>query len=418
MNILYIVPYVPNLIRVRPYNLIRQLGERGHAVTLVTLWISEKEGESLSQLEGLCSRVIAVRLPAWRSLINCLQALPTDAPLQAAYSWDPGLARQAVESAVSSNGKGGFDVIQVEHLRGVRYGLFLQSWLKGSKAEVPIVWDSVDSISHLFRQAMVQSRSALSRGMTRFELGRTETYEAQMAARFDHTLVTSEIDRRAFLSLGVNGDGQANISVLHNGVDLDYFCVDQGAVREPATLVVSGKMSYHANVAMVTRLVDEIMPAVWSERPDVKVLVVGKDPPQKLTSLGDHPNITVTGTVPDLRPYLHRATIAVAPVAYGAGIQNKVLEAMACGTPVVASPQAVSAIGLTPGEQAVVADNPQDFSSAILGLLEDPEHRHQVGLAGRRFVEQNHHWGAITARLEEIYRDTIDRKRKQTGSNN
>ncbi len=168
MHILYIVPYVPNLIRVRPYNLIRQLAKRGHQVTVATLWTSRQEKESLSDLEQHGVRVMAVPMPAWRSFLNCLVALPSGAPLQSVYSWYPDLARRMADLAVSRNGKPRLDVIQVEHLRGVRYGLFLKAQLDGSSSGIPIVWDSVDSISHLFRQAMVKSQSLLSRSMTLF----------------------------------------------------------------------------------------------------------------------------------------------------------------------------------------------------------------------------------------------------------
>ena len=141
-----------------------------------------------------------------------------------------------------------------------------------------------------------------------------------------------------------------SISVLPNGVDLGYFYVGEELKREPATLVISGKMSYHANVSMTLEMVREILPVIWDQRPETKLWIVGKDPPREIQELGQHPKITVTGTVPDIRPYLQNATIAVAPITYGAGIQNKVLEAMACATPVVASSQAVSALNTISGK--------------------------------------------------------------------
>lgn len=415
MNIIYIVPYVPNLIRVRPYNLIRQLAKRGHDLTLVTVWTDEEEREFLAQFERECSKIIATHLPGWRSLINCVLALPTDAPLQTAYSWDSRLARRIGEFALSSNKVGEVDVIHVEHLRGVRYGMYLKTQLERSSAGIPIVWDSVDSISHLFRQTMVKSSSLLSRGLSRFELGRTKSYEACMTDRFDHTLVTSEIDRRSFLSLAKNGNVDSKISVIKNGVDLEYFQHDKSVQRDPTTLVVSGKMSYHANVAMVMSLIEEIMPLVWAERPDVKVMIVGKDPPQQVEAMNAHPNIRVTGTVADVRPYLQQATIAVAPVAYSAGIQNKVLEAMACGTPTIASEQAVSALNMKSGVDLLIAQDPADFAIKILHLLEDNDQLAQLGQAGRDYVEAHHHWGAITDQLEQIYEQSITRKSGSSG---
>ncbi|HMN60001.1 MAG TPA: glycosyltransferase, partial [Anaerolinea sp.] len=134
---------------------------------------------------------------------------------------------------------------------------------------------------------------------------------------------------------------------------------------------------------------------------------VGKDPTAELLSLGKNPAIQVTGTVDDIRPYLHKATLAVTPITYGAGIQNKVLEAMACGLPVVSSPQAVSALGVNPGQDLIVANNPEEFASAVVTLLDDPGLRARIGQAGRRYVEQDHLWVNIAAQLEEVYDEII-----------
>ncbi|MDH7487867.1 MAG: glycosyltransferase, partial [Anaerolineae bacterium] len=184
-----------------------------------------------------------------------------------------------------------------------------------------------------------------SRMLTAFELGRTRRYESWLPSQFDHTLVTSRIDRDALLALVGNGAERVRkISVLPNGVDLGYFVPDESLPRENDTLVVSGKMSYHANVTMVLDLVDKIMPHIWAVKPEVKLWIVGKDPTPEIKSLNQKNGITVTGTVDDIRPYLQRATLAVTPISYGVGIQNKVLEAMACGTPVVSTPQAVSTL--------------------------------------------------------------------------
>jgi glycosyltransferase involved in cell wall biosynthesis len=196
------------------------------------------------------------------------------------------------------------------------------------------------------------------------------------------------------------------VSVLRNGVDLAYFCPDD-TPRDPATVVFSGKMSYHANVTAALHLMHDIMPRVWAQRPDVKVVIAGKDPPSEICNLQSTiRNLAVTGTVPDIRPYLRQATAAVVPTPYGAGIQNKVLEAMACGTPVVASPQAVSALQTTDGEDVLLAEEPEAFAQAVLRLLEDGDLQQRLGRAGRRYVEHHHDWRTVAERLEAIYQET------------
>jgi glycosyltransferase involved in cell wall biosynthesis len=136
-------------------------------------------------------------------------------------------------------------------------------------------------------------------------------------------------------------------------------------------------------------------------------VIAGKNPPPVIQNMATIPGITVTGTVPDLRPYLQSAAVAVAPLVYGAGIQNKVLEAMACGTPVVASRQAASALCALPGQDLLVAEDSSTFARAIVDLIADPERRNSIGAAGRRYVESYHAWDSITADLGNIFHRAI-----------
>jgi sugar transferase (PEP-CTERM/EpsH1 system associated) len=408
MDILYIVPYVPNLIRVRPYNLIRSLTERGHRVTVMTL--SNHEEEDVRNLEGLCHRVYAYDLPTWRSLFNAFTALPTDLPLQASYCWQPELANHSTEFFINGNEKALYDVIHIEHLRGARYGLHLNQHLTKLNLQVPIIWDSVDCITHLFDQAVERSEKTMSRWVTRFDLERTRRYERFLVKQFDRVLVTSQVDRQAFLALSSKDQSPPEIAVLPNGVDLSYFKPQEDLTREEASLVVSGKMSYHANVTMVLHLVNEIMPLVWERKPEVNLWIAGKDPAKEILALAQDPAITVTGAVDDLRPYLQTATIAVAPIQYGAGIQNKVLEAMACGTPVLSTSKAISALEVHPGRDLLAVEEPYEFAESTLSLLEDREEQRKLGAAGRRYVEQHHNWYHVAAQLEEIYQSAINKK--------
>ena len=401
MNILFIVPYVPNLVRVRPFNLIRYLSDRGHHVTVLTVWTNEQERKEVNEFRLSSVNIEAFYLPLWRSLWNSLVTVPTSKPLQTSYCWQPELAQRLSKLTNNANGQPKFDVVHVEHLRGVRYGIFLKS----TNSHIPIVWDSVDCISHLFRQSASKSGRRFNRWLTQFELHRTERYEALLLNQFDRVLVTSSIDRDALTKLASPPYAFWPITVLPNGVDLDYFQPDNSVYRESETLVVTGKMSYHANVAMVSHLVKEIMPFIWTDHPNTKLMIVGKDPPMDIVNLSQHPAITVTGTVKDIRPYIQRATIALAPLTYGAGIQNKVLEAMACGTPVVATPLAVSALNIQDGQEILVSQEPETFAKSVIDLLENPDQRNKVSQAGRKFVEEHHHWGSITTQLEGIYHE-------------
>ena len=442
MKILFIVPYVPNKIRVRPYELIRTLSNRGHQVVLATLWSDVQEQQDLQTLADSGIEIWSQRLTKIRSISNCIVALPGRVPLQSVFCWQPAFARMLARNIERTR----FDVIHVEHLRGARYGLTVKKAAASHNPPTPIVWDSVDCISHLFEQAAQNSRSVSGRLMTLLDLKRTRQYEGWLVHQFDRVLTTSQADRDALSSLAAKlpthffshsilskhqdtgvqkstmqsaesgcADGvfADNIIVLPNGVDIQYFSPN-GVTRKPATLAFTGKMSYHANVTAALHLINDIMPHVWARRADVEVQIVGKDPPAKISTLDSTSNsrkqaengrgtITVTGFVPEMRSYLREATVAVAPVPYGAGIQNKVLEAMACGAPVIASPQAASGLLASTEQSLMVAADPQAFARSIIDLLSDAKQRQELGKAGRIYTEEYHSWDAIVERLENIY---------------
>ena len=401
MKILFVVPYVPSLVRVRPFNLIRQLSALGHEVMVLTTWANEQEREEAEQLRDHCQSVRAAFLPRRRSLWNCLLALPTRMPMQAVYSWKSALVKEFGRE------KWRPDVIHVEHLRGAHYGLALRSVTTNGARPVPVVWDSVDCITRLFRQAASRSSTRFGRWLTRFELSRTARHEGWLINQFSRVLVTSTAEKTALLSLLTALQNWPAIAVLPNGVDLAYFGPKPASGRDRATVVMSGKMSYHVNATMVLHFVRAILPAIWASRPEVQLCVVGQNPPREIRALAQDRRIAVVGTVRDMRPYLQRATVAVSPLTYGAGIQNKVLEAMACGTPVVASPQAVSALEVRPGEDVLVSREPADFADTVLNLLGDPQQQQRIGEAGRRFVERHHRWDNIAARLVGVYDELV-----------
>jgi glycosyltransferase involved in cell wall biosynthesis len=427
LKILFIVPYAPNQIRTRSLNLIKALASSGHRITLATLWSDAQELEDIRRLAGILDRLIAVKIRTARSLWNCVKAIPSSQPVQAHYSWSPTLARKITRLWETEN----FDVVHVEHLRGVRYGLLLNdTMVRKGRMRPPVIWDSVDCISDLFRHASQDSCAFRARLTTRIELPRTEKYEGWLTAQFGRVLVTSESDRRGLLRLvekrrlgsGVNPKDaiEERIVVVPNGVDLAYFSPPE-ANREPQTLVITGKMSYHANITAVVRFVEDVMPRIWARLPHARLWIVGKDPSPEIRRLGfgspagqrngapqtgrGDSRIRITGTVEDIRPFLRKAMLAVAPIRYGAGIQNKVLEAMACGTPVVATPEAIGALRAKPGQDLVVARDEEKLADSIISLLKDPDLCSSLGRAGRAFVEANHDWRLVAHGLTGIYLD-------------
>lgn len=428
LKILFVVPYAPTFIRTRSLNLLKALGSIGHKITLATLWSDEEELHAIRSLDGEIDSIIFEKISRVRSIRNCFQALPGRNPVQASYSWNPRLAEKIARAVRIQD----FDVIHVEHLRGAKYALSINKMRrKQDEKYPPLVWDSVDCISDLFKRASQYSHTLRARMTARFELTRTQRYEGLLTHQFDRVLVTSESDLQGLLSLaeeqGENRGSGATIPirdrivVVPNGVDLNYFSPPKEE-RESQALVITGKMSYHANITAVVRFVMDTMPKIWVEFPETELWIVGRDPSPEIRKLGapfDHgmkrnqsrkktikSRIRITGTVEDIRPYLRKATAAIAPIRYGVGIQNKVLEAMSCGTPVVATRSAVGSIQARSGVDLMVAEGEHELAPSIIALLKDKELCSRLGRAGRDFAETNHNWHTIAKQLTQIYYET------------
>lgn len=399
MNILFIAPYAPGHVRVRSFHLLRQLLRRGHRATLACPeWRGDGQSR-VDELEAAGARVVRAPISRARSWMNCVVALSRRQPMQARHAWSPALARHLRAEVARSRP----DVVHVEHLRAARYALG-----PGGVAETggcPRIWDSVDCISSLLEQAARHSHSPLWRLAARLELRDTRRYEVDVARSFDRVLVVSEPDLRA---LSEAAAPSRRFAVLPNGVDVESFAYHDPGDRRPE-VVFSGALSYHANDTAVLHLVEEIMPRVWALRPDVRLVVVGPSPSRALRrhAASNPERLRLTGWVPSVRDHLAAAAVAAVPMRYGAGIQNKVLEAMACGTPVVTDPRSGEAIGARAGDELLTAEDDEAFAGAILELLADPALRRRLGETGRRRVETHFSWAAAAGALERHYQDVL-----------
>ncbi|WP_075060984.1 glycosyltransferase [Ornatilinea apprima] len=407
LRVLFIVPYIPSLIRVRPYQFIRTLSNKGIKIILASIITTSEDQRLVEELKPYLEELITIEFPSYNSYIHCMAGVAGTRPLQSLFSWSTKLAGKIEQRISDCAGDKKIDLIHFEHIRGGRYGEFLFSQMSRQRIPwTPLVWDSVDSISSLFRQSAGMAPSLQTRLISRFELERTRTYERKLTKFVDRVLVTSDRDKDAFVK--IESDFEHKITVVPNGVDLNYFTPGEAEGRIPGTILISGKMSYHANARMVYHFVNEIFPLILEGFPDAKLWIVGKDPNSTIQAYANDPRITVTGQVPDMRPYLQKASVAVAPVVYGTGIQNKVLEAMACSTPVVTTPAAGVSIHGENGVDYFVAETPEDFANDVVCLLNNESKRLAMGAAGRRFVEKRHDWDLICDELAQKYREIVN----------
>ncbi len=403
MRILFVTPYPPSRIRVRGYGFLTQLHHQ-HEVTIVTQCASEQELADVETLRAQGYEVLVVEESKQRAILRSGLALFSRYPLQVAYAHSKRFMLAVQDLCVQRT----FDVMHVEHLRGI-------ASVEASSRMLPLVWDAVDCISLLCKQTITAGPNLSVRTVALLEHKRTRRYEARMLGHLQHIVVTSERDRQAMIELyraEMHNENSSDeelgmgICVLPNGVDLQYFHPMQEE-RRRFNLVFSGKMSYHANVATALYLYQQIMPLVWQHKPEATLTIVGSKPPAMIQRLADDPRVEVTGYVDDMRHYVGRAEVMLSPMVYSVGIQNKVLEAMAMGTPVVVAAQAAATLGTQSGRDLLTASSAQEFATATLNLLDDAALRATLSEYGRKYVEQQHDWRVVTERLIDVYQQAI-----------
>jgi sugar transferase (PEP-CTERM/EpsH1 system associated) len=234
-------------------------------------------------------------------------------------------------------------------------------------------------------------------------------YERVVAARSEQAFFVTE--KEADLFRGLAPESAPRVQALGNGVDADYFAPDPARVSpfDPAEtpLVFTGAMDYWPNIDAVTWFVQAMLPELRTQWPALRLHIVGRSPPQSVNALASEA-VRVTGTVPDVRPYLQHAAVVVAPLRLARGIQNKVLEAMAMARPVVVASPCVDAIDAVPGQHLAAAVTPGDFVREIGALLGEPDRAAALGRAARRRVEALYGWSAQLAGLSQHLHHHLD----------
>jgi len=193
-------------------------------------------------------------------------------------------------------------------------------------------------------------------------------------------------------------------AIIPNGVDVDYWTPARDKASGTPRVVFTGVMRYAPNVDAALQLIDRVLPRLAERIPGVELTIVGREPKQRLLDRAAVSGVTVTGSVDDVRPYLDSAAVFAAPIRFGAGMQNKVLEAMAMELPVVATSLVADGLRLDDGTAPpiVVADGPDEFAAAVAELIASPERCRALGRSGREFVAEHFVWKASAAKLEEL----------------
>lgn len=388
------LPYPPHQgTSLRNFNLIAQLAKR-HQVCLLTFLEADQSLDDAGPLLELCEWVDTLPVP-WRNNTTRLrQMLTTRRPDMAWRLWSPAFRdRLAMRMAEAP-----FDVVEIE-------GIELAPYVPTIEAAQPrplMVYDDHNAEWVLQKRACFTDLRIPRRWPAAVysfvQWMRLKGYEADVCRRADRVVAASEADRDAILAV----EPEVTVSVVPNGVDLDEYTGYNGPVQ-PFDLVFTGKMDFRPNVDAMLWMGRDVWPLIRHRHPGARMAIVGQRPHPRLEPLREVSGITITGWVPDVRPYIAGATVYVAPLRVGGGTRLKLLQAMAMDASIVATSLGAEGFPVTHGRELLLADTPGDFAQAVLCLLEDPEQRAQMGTAARHFVEATYGWDALVPKLEALY---------------
>lgn len=385
MKLLFVanrVPYPPfRGDKLKIYNLASRL-KNSHELHLITIAESREDLTYKAELEKIFKTVEFIYLPKWKSLLNVALGFFKPEPLQVSYFRSNAFSR-LLDNKLE---KGQFDAVHVQHLR---MGAFFEK-----RSTVHAVLDLPDAFSLYWLRRKENASNFFQKWFAGREYKKLLAFEKKLLPHFKLNLVCSEEDK-AYL----RENARANIEVLPNGVDTGIFYPRADIKPEVGRILFTGNMDYAPNVDAVEYFCTEIFPEILKNVPNARFVIAGQRPVQRVLSLAG-PNVEVTGFVKNLADEYARATVLAAPLRFGAGTQNKVLEALAMGLPVVCTKVGFKGLGIKSGAGAVLATETDEFASVVSKILLNPELRASISLAGGDTIARKFSWDAVSTSLE------------------
>lgn len=227
-----------------------------------------------------------------------------------------------------------------------------------------------------------------------------QQFEKWMFTPYARAVVLAQPDQQELLKL----NSKIRLSIIPNGIDPEFFTPCEEIVRDPATFLFIGNYQYGPNEDAATRLIFDIFPKIQQHIPDARLVLVGNKPTEQMQQ-HTNPAIEITGRVPDVRDYLRKATIFLCPLNFGAGLKNKMLEAMATGIPIVATPLSVDGIDGQHQKHFIVSEPGQVFVDASINLMKDARLQQTLSHHGRELVITKYSWKSVAEQYLELYQD-------------
>lgn len=372
--------------RLRPFYFIKYF-PRDWKITLLAFVESDSENDVLKNLSLPNINIRTVILPRFKSYINCIKGIFSSLPLEIAY-YSSEYMRQLVKDEMASKQ---YDLIFCHLIRMAPYA----ANYTGMK-----VLDISDALSLRYELS-----SHFRRGFFRFiewlESKRLKKYEPRISSKFDLNLISSTTDK-TYLEEKL---GAKHLEVLENGIDLN----DGGfkSVKlDPNKIVFFANLRAFHNVDAVVYFYRSIFPLVKERIKDAKFVIVGSNMPRCVLDMGGDVSVSVLQDVGDIRPFIEDACVSVAPMRIAAGIQNKIIQSMAFGIPVVTTTLGLGGIGAKPGKEILVASGHKDFAAKVAMLMKDGKLRNDIVSNAYALIKERYRWqdivGVLSSKLEAL----------------
>jgi sugar transferase (PEP-CTERM/EpsH1 system associated) len=384
MKLLVIVSRVPYPLdkgdKLRAYNQIKELSKR-HQIILFALNDAKLDAESMDELKKYCVAITIFPLSRLMIFWNLVRSFFNGMPFQVGYFYSK-KAQQKVNILIEKHKP---DHIYCQLIRTAEYA---------KTSHLPKTLDYMDVFSKGIERRL-EKDAFYMKPILKMEYNRLMKYEAAVFDAFTNKVIISEQDR-AFIP-HFNKDA---INVISNGIDTQFF---RPLIKEKEfELLFNGNMNYPPNIESAEFLVNKIMPLVWAKMPNVRLLLSGTSPNEKVVALSSD-KVIVSGWVNDVRDNYAKSKLLVAPMQISIGLQNKLLEAMAMQLPCITSSLANNALKAKHLDQIIVADSPEDYAKHILELLTDEAKAAKIAMNGYNYVIHNFNWSATALQLSNLF---------------
>ncbi len=355
-----------------------------HSLTLVAPISQKNNDEMVKQLSDVFSRIELVKIPTYKRIFGVIKNIFNGTPLQNGLFYHKRLA----EKAISLLNKERYDLIYIALSRIGEVVLELKKLTNVP----PIAFDYIDSLSINMERRAEREFFPLNL-LVRCEAKRIERFEKLLLNNVDIAFITSVVDKNRI------AHSSNKLLVIPNGVDVEHIPFAPYK-KEEATIVFTGTMWYFPNVNAVSWFVKNVWHLIKAQVPTAKFKIVGANPSYEIRKMSKIEGIEVTGYVPSIYEHLFRATLAIAPMQAGSGMQFKLLEAMACGTPLVVTPFALGGINVEENKHLLVANKPEEFAEKVILLIKNPSKALEIAKNAREVVEQEYSWNKVANDIE------------------